>query len=59
MMRQQGKLTPDGEAVLAAVRSAGHQLVAEGAIAPATLEAVSRPLISQEDLWRGYTGTSA
>ena len=59
VMRQQGKLTLDGEAVLAAVRSAGHQLVAEGAIAPATLEAVSRPLISQEDLWRGYTGTSA
>ncbi len=54
LMRQQGKLTPGGEAVSAAVRSAGHQIVAEGAIRPATIEAVSRPLISQEDLWRGY-----
>jgi hypothetical protein len=56
MMRQQGKLTPDGEAVLAAVRSAGRELISEGAIAPATLQAAGRPLISQEELWRRYTG---
>lgn len=55
-LRQRGTLTPDGEAVLAAVRSAGRQTVASGAIDPATLDAVSRPLISLEDYWRSQAG---
>ena len=55
-LRQQGKLTADGEAVLAAVRSAGRQIVARGTIDSATLEAVSRPLISREDYWRSQAG---
>lgn len=55
-MRKRGALTPDGEGVLAAVHSAGRQIVATGAIDPTTLDAVSRPLISLEDYWRSQAG---
>jgi hypothetical protein len=54
LMQDQEGLTPDGEAVLHAARRAGHELVAEGAMRPETLEAISRPLISQEELRRRY-----
>ena len=54
LMRQEGELTRDGEAVLDAVRRAGHELVKEGAMTEETLEAISHPLISQEELWRRY-----
>jgi multimeric flavodoxin WrbA len=54
MMRQKGQLTQDGEGVLHAARRAGYDLVTEGVIAEETLEAISRPLISQEDIWRRY-----
>lgn len=53
-MQGQEGLTADGEAVLDAVRRAGTELVDEGAMRPETLEAISRPLISQEELRRRY-----
>lgn len=54
LMKAKGELTHDGQAVLDAVRKAGYELVKEGVMARETLAAISRPLISQEDLWRRY-----
>jgi len=54
LMKEEGKLTEDGEAVLNAVRRAGYELVKEGVMTKETLETISRPLISQEELWRRY-----
>jgi multimeric flavodoxin WrbA len=54
LMTQAGELTQDGEAVLKAARRAGYELVHEGAMAEETLEAVSRPLISEDELRRWY-----
>ena len=54
LMKKKGELTQDGEAVLNAVRRAGYELVKEGVITKETLETISHPLISQEDLWRRY-----
>ena len=49
-MRRQGEWTKDGQAVLEAARRAGYELVREGTMREETLEKVSRPLISQEEL---------
>jgi multimeric flavodoxin WrbA len=54
LMKEKGKLTQDGEAVLNAVRRAGYELVKEGVMTKETLETISRPLISQEEFWRRY-----
>jgi multimeric flavodoxin WrbA len=54
LMRRQGELTQDGETVLNAVRRAGYELVHDGAMSGDTLEAVSRPLISEDGLRRMY-----
>ena len=54
LMKAEGELTKDGAAVLDAVRTAGCELVRDGAMKPATLEAASRPLISQEALRQRY-----
>jgi len=53
-MQRNGELTEEGKAILDATRSAGYQLVKEGGIKAETLEAIGRPLISQEDLRRRY-----
>jgi len=50
-------LTQDGKAVLNAVRRAGHELVKEGVLMEETLEEISRPLISQEELWRRWSAS--
>ena len=50
VIRSQGELTEDGEAVLEAVRQAGYELVSEGAMSEETLDTVSRPLIGEEEL---------
>ncbi len=47
MMKRDGKLTSDGETVLAAARKAGRELVADGRISQETLDTVSRPLIPE------------
>lgn len=54
LMKAKGALTEDGQAVLNAVGRAGYELVKEGSMTEETLEAISRPLISQEELWRRY-----
>jgi hypothetical protein len=54
LMKEGGEVTADGKAVLEAARSAGLQLVREGAMRKETLDAISRPLISQEELRRRY-----
>ncbi len=57
LMRQEGELTQDGRAVLNAVRRAGHELVKEGVMTEEILEEISRPLISQEELWRRWSAS--
>ena len=54
LMKEDGELTQDGEAVVNAVRRAGYELVKEGRMGQETLEMVSRPLISEEELRRRY-----
>ena len=50
LMKEKEKLTKDGEAVLNAVKRAGYELVKEGGMNKETLDAISRPLISEEEL---------
>jgi multimeric flavodoxin WrbA len=50
-MSRGGNLTGDGQSVLLAAEKAGAELAAQGAMAAETLEAVRRPLISQEEYW--------
>ena len=52
LMKQGGEVTEEGEAVLTEIRRAGHELVKEGMISQKSLEAISRPLISEDDLRR-------
>jgi len=54
LMKKEGELTQDGAAVLRAARRAGYELVKEGAMNENTLEAVSRPLVSEEELRESY-----
>jgi multimeric flavodoxin WrbA len=54
LMKREGELTKDGESVLKAVGRAGYELLKEGAMSKETLEAISRPLISEEELRRRY-----
>ncbi len=54
LMKEDGELTGDGEAVVKAVRRAGYELVKEGGMDQETLERVSRPLISEEELRSRY-----
>jgi hypothetical protein len=53
-MREGGELTADGRAVQEAARNAGYQLAKEGRMKGETLQKVSRPLISQEELRQWY-----
>jgi len=54
LMKEKGRLTKDGEAVLNTVKRAGYELVKEGGMNKETLETVSRPLISEKELRRRY-----
>ena len=54
LMKQQGELTQDGEAVVNAVKRAGYELVKEGRMDQETLDMISRPVIAQEELRRRY-----
>jgi len=54
LMKEKGRLTKDGEAVLNAVKRAGYELVKEGKMNKEILETISRPLISEDELWRRY-----
>ena len=50
LMKKKGELTKDGKAVLSAVKRAGNELINEDRMNKETLETVSHPLISQEEL---------
>ena len=54
VMMHKGVLTEEGLGVCAAAKRAGHELIAEGQMREETLEAVSRPLIAEEELRRRY-----
>lgn len=55
LTEQDGKLILDGEAVLRAAGRAGRELITEGRRASRpTLDAVSCPLIAEEELRRRY-----
>jgi len=54
LMKEKGRLTKDGEAVLNAVKIAGYELVKEGKMNKEILETISRPLVSEEELRRRY-----
>ena len=51
-LRRSGKVTPDGESVLAAVKSAGKQLIVDGKMDPDTLKQISRPLVTLNEFMR-------
>lgn len=53
-MLREAKLTDDGAAVLDAAARAGYELISEGRMNPTTLEAVSRPLMTNEELLVRY-----
>ncbi|MFH1446933.1 MAG: flavodoxin family protein [Chloroflexota bacterium] len=53
-MKKDGKFTKDGEEILKAVRRAGNELVNYGEMNNETLEMISQPLISEEDLRSMY-----
>jgi len=50
LMKEKRRLTKDGEAVLNAVKIAGYELIKKGRMNKETLEAISRPLVSEEEL---------
>ncbi len=54
LMKEEGRLTEEGEAVLNAARRAGYELVNEGVMSEETLEAIGRPLIAEDKLRRIY-----
>lgn len=54
LMKEKGKLTKDGEAVLNRVKRAGYKLIKEERMNKETLEAISRPLVSEEEFRRLY-----
>jgi multimeric flavodoxin WrbA len=54
LIKKKGKLTKDGETVLNGVKRAGYELIKEGKMNKETLEAISRTLISEEELRRLY-----
>lgn len=54
LMKNEGMITEVGEYILSAVRSAGYELIKDGAIRPETLELISRPLISEPELRKRY-----
>ena len=54
LMKEKGKLTKDGEAILNTVKRAGHELIKEGRMNKETLETISCPLVSEEELRRRY-----
>ena len=54
LMKSKGEVTEGGATVLQAARTAGSELVKEGGMSAATLEAVRRPLICEEELRRRY-----
>ena len=57
LMKKGEKLTKDGEVILSVAKRAGNELIKEGRINKETLEMISRPLISEEELRYKYNKT--
>jgi multimeric flavodoxin WrbA len=53
-MKADGVITPEGIEIQDAARIAGRDLIQRGEMDPATLERISRPLISEEELRAQY-----
>ena len=53
-MKQDGQLTEDGEEIIEELRKIGSELIHEGEMTPGSLEVISRPLISEEELRHRY-----
>jgi multimeric flavodoxin WrbA len=54
LMKSEGLITPAGEAVLAAARNAGYELITDGQMKQETLDAVSQPLVAEKVLRHRY-----
>jgi len=54
VMKKDGILTKDGEEIVTALRRAGKELINDGEMHPETLEMISRPLISEQELRNRY-----
>lgn len=55
MLKSDGKVTKDGEAILNAVWKAGYELIREGGMKHETLETICKPLISEEEIRKRYS----
>ncbi len=53
-LRENGELTEKGKIVLAAVQTAGYELIADGVMHKETLSIINQPLITEEALREGY-----
>jgi multimeric flavodoxin WrbA len=54
LMKKDGKITKEGEEILGAVSRAGKEIIQEGKMSQETLDIVSRPLITEEELRQRY-----
>jgi len=54
LMKKDGKVTEEGEQILSAVRKVGSELIKDGKMSQETLEFISRPLITEEELRQRY-----
>lgn len=54
LMKKKGELTKDGESIVEAVKQAGYDFVKGGQLGEEILDAISRPLIAQEELLKKY-----
>lgn len=54
LMKRDGKVTKEGEEILIGVKRAGKELIQEGKMSQETLEFISRPLVTEEELRQRY-----
>jgi multimeric flavodoxin WrbA len=54
LMKKDGKITKEGEELLRAAREAGRELIRDGKISQGTLDIISSPLITEEELRQRY-----
>ena len=54
LMKRDGKITREGEKILHAVKKAGYELIQNGRMNQETLDFISQPLISEEELRLSY-----
>jgi multimeric flavodoxin WrbA len=53
-MKQDGQLTKDGEEIIEELRKIGNQLIDDGGMDPGSIEKISRPLVSEQELRDWY-----